>query len=605
VSLIKKPVLYLKELSIRTKIIDLESQTGKILLKFNVDSLITSDIKLNFVIKPKNFEGEILNDTHLMSVSPGNNLVEKEITIYNAKFWWTHDHGYPFLYDLDIIANFNGRDIDILNTFFGIKEIKLIRNNGWQVFLNNKRIFIKGSNYAPQKHRIAKSTREDYEQDVDLMVNANFNMVRVHAHIDRNELHEIASEKGILIWQDFPLQWYYNKTVIKSAKDQTKRIVNQLKNYPSQGIWCCHNEPFKIPTKNEIIKLLFLIICSIFSYIGFNFLFNLYLSLPITISKIYSIIIILTIFIGISLIFDLIPTVLFYNWNINTLDKKIADLISKLDPDHPILKASGLLGRTDLHWYDGWYFNPGKYWKANKFSKKFLKCFAPFVTEYGAQSFPNVESLEKFKINLKWPFNEETWLNLKKNFRCQSNIVKKIFKINSFKTLDDFIHATQQYQSSLLKFHNELWRKLRYNPTGGAICFLFNDCSPLITWSVIDYFRKPKLAYESVSLSFEPLYALLSKWPRKFKKNSLFKNSILLINDYLHDVHDINIKLVVKSPTNTILENNYDCNIKADSIIQIDQLKFIIPNEIGEYSLDIYLSSEINSILNSYKFIVN
>ncbi|MHA1271318.1 MAG: glycoside hydrolase family 2 protein [Candidatus Helarchaeota archaeon] len=602
VELIKKSQLYLKDLSIITDISNSSPYEGRIKIKFNIDSLITSDIKIQFNVKPKNFQGTAQEESISFNVEPGDNWVNKEIIIEDARFWWTHDHGFPNLYDLTISVFKDNQEIDKLNTFFGLKKIELKKNKGWEFYLNNKRIFIKGSNYAPQNQRLVRPTKDDYKKDIEMMINANFNMIRVHAHIDRKELHEVASELGILIWQDFPLQWYYNRSILNTALTQTKSIIHQLSNYPAQAVWCCHNEPFKVPTKKELLKLLFtFIICGVFSSTFLLLFNNSYL--PIMLLYLYSSLIFIISFFLISIPLELFPTaILIYNWNKNVLDKRLAKLVSELCPQYPVIKSSGIPFKTDFHWYDGWYFNPGKYWKANKFSKGIFRKYIPFVSEYGAQSFPNIETIKKFGLNIEWPISKEMWKTLKKDFRCQINIFKKIFKMELYPDYNEFITATQIYQANLLKFHNELWRKLRFNNVGGTLCFQFNDCSPLITWSIIDFYNELKIAYNKVSLSFEPLYAFLNKWPRKFKKNSLFKNNILLVNDYLNDFNDINIKIIVKSPTKTILETNYKCNIKADSLIEVDKIEFRIPDEIGEYTLNIHLSTESISILNPYKF---
>ena len=38
---------------------------------------------------------------------------------------------------------------------------------------------------------------------------ANLNSLRVHAHLERPEFYDVADELGVMIWQDFPLQWGY------------------------------------------------------------------------------------------------------------------------------------------------------------------------------------------------------------------------------------------------------------------------------------------------------------------------------------------------------------------------------------------------------------
>ena len=76
------------------------------------------------------------------------------------------------------------------------------------------------------------------------MVDANINSICVHAHLERPEFYDLADELGVLVWQDFPLQWGYTDT--RSFRDealaQAADMVTQYGNHPSIGLWCMHNE---------------------------------------------------------------------------------------------------------------------------------------------------------------------------------------------------------------------------------------------------------------------------------------------------------------------------------------------------------------------------
>ncbi len=68
----------------------------------------------------------------------------------------------------------------------------------------------------------------------------------MHGHISRPELYDAADELGMLIWQDFPLQWGYARAVRRQAVQQVVKAVDLLGHHPSIAVWCGHNEPFTI-----------------------------------------------------------------------------------------------------------------------------------------------------------------------------------------------------------------------------------------------------------------------------------------------------------------------------------------------------------------------
>lgn len=97
---------------------------------------------------------------------------------------------------------------------FGIRHFELRK---WIAYLNGKRLFIKGNNYAPGDTRIATMTPERYAHDLQLAIDCHMNMLRIHAHVEHPAFYEAADLAGILLWQDFPLQWMYRREVLPEA----------------------------------------------------------------------------------------------------------------------------------------------------------------------------------------------------------------------------------------------------------------------------------------------------------------------------------------------------------------------------------------------------
>src|SRR3546814_6086284 len=94
--------------------------------------------------------------------------------------------------------------------------------------------------------QLAEATAEDLARDVDLALDANLDLLRIHGHIPRPELYDAADGRGLLLWQDLPLQWGYARGIRKQAVQQATAAVDLLGHHPSLAIWCGHNEPMAV-----------------------------------------------------------------------------------------------------------------------------------------------------------------------------------------------------------------------------------------------------------------------------------------------------------------------------------------------------------------------
>ena len=56
-------------------------------------------------------------------------------------------------------------------------------------------------------------------------------------------LYDAADELGVLLLQDFPLQWGYARSVRGQAVDQARAAVDLLGHHPSIVQWTAHNDP--------------------------------------------------------------------------------------------------------------------------------------------------------------------------------------------------------------------------------------------------------------------------------------------------------------------------------------------------------------------------
>jgi beta-mannosidase len=523
------------------------------------------DIKLHLKIEPDNFDAAATEVEFMFSETfPEYGERSFEFHIPNARLWWPHGNGEQPLYRLTARLTLGGDELDSASVRFGVRTIEM---KDWKMYVNGRRIFCRGSNYAPGDIRIADVKRELYEKDVELMLNANLNMIRVHAHVERREFYDICDERGILLWQDFPLQWYYAREVAVPAEQQIAAMAKLLMSHPSVAVWCCHNEPFKsIP-----------IIYKVKEFLEKD-------NLPRFVTGVSS---------------TLGPK----NWNRDVLDKRLRETIGRVDGSRPIVPSSGvspLFGEgADSHLYFGWYI--GQMQMLEPFcamDRKLLR----FITEYGAQAYPSQESFRRIQ-NVD-SLKDIDWYELEKRHMLQRYRMDQYTPESG--ELNEYIEASQAYQARLIKYYNEYFRKLKYKPCSGAVHFMFNDCCPTITWSVLDYWRIPKKGYDALKESFRPLH-VMSDFPKSdYKRGATITLQVYAVNDFFVSYPDAEVGWEIADASGRCFnEGLRHVNIPEDSVIRTGRVRWSSKSApAGSYTLALTLNpgGGEQAITNNYEF---
>lgn len=202
-----------------------------------------------------------------------------ELKVQNPNLWWCHDHGNPYLYEVrislvyDEISVTAGKHpaaaheniVESYSRHIGFRRVKLVMNTGaWtnpkgfpksrsaapaQVELNGKRIFAKGSNWVSPEIFPGHITEERYRILLDLVLKANFNIIRCWGGciVNKDSFFEICDKEGILVWQEFPLAcncYPDDKHYLDILKQEAVSIISRLREHPCISIWCGGNELF-------------------------------------------------------------------------------------------------------------------------------------------------------------------------------------------------------------------------------------------------------------------------------------------------------------------------------------------------------------------------
>ncbi len=403
----------------------------------------------------------LVESTRELSLAGGDNQITWTIDVDQPPRWWPWRlGGQPDRVDLEVTVEVGGERSDRRELRTALREVRMRR---WQLTVNGERMYPMGSNQGPTRMALAEASPEELRRDVELARDANLDFLRIHAHVTRPELYDAADEAGLLLWQDFPLQWGYARGLRRQAVRQAREMVDLLGHRPSVFVWCAHNEPFAL---------------------------DLQPGEPLRGTKVAK----------------MAASMFLPTWNKDVLDRSIARGLHRADPSRPVDLHSGVLpgvasGGTDTHFYFGWYHGRMDGLAA---ALRAVPRLARFVTEFGAQAVPETAG---FMAPERWP--DLDWDALFEHHACQHRIFERVVPPRDHATFDEWRAATQAYQAALIQLQVEDLRRLKYEPTGGFCHFCFADGHPAVTWSVLDHERVPKSGYHALRDACRPVLAML------------------------------------------------------------------------------------------------
>jgi beta-mannosidase len=426
----------------------------------------------------------------MLELEPGRHEHRFQVELPEPRLWWSWDQGQPDLYVLraDLTPGpHSGREsVDQLEVEFGVRELRIAEDTTW--WLNGRRIFPRGTNLIPTQW-LASYDESAIERDVALLRQANLNAVRVHAHVNRDELYRACDRAGLLVWQDFALQWSYQETDLlrTAAARQISEMGRHLYNHPSIVVWCCHNEP---------------------------------------------------------------------SFNRETLDPLLASALHAADQSRHIEESSDF--RT--HPYPGWYWSG---------VDEFRACpSGPFVSEFGAQALPDRVMLEAMLgPDELWPPRWRAWAY--HDFQYDQTV--NVAGLAPGDSLDDWIQRSQAYQARLIQVAIESYRRAKYRPISGLFQFMFVDCWNAITWSVLDYQRRPKAGYWALQRAFQPLLPSIDLRRENAQPGGEIQAGFWLINDLPRRFDGLRLRFGLRDHAGTSwwTEERPIASLDADSVLSV------------------------------------
>ncbi|MFW6289901.1 MAG: glycoside hydrolase family 2 protein [Mariniphaga sp.] len=206
-------------------------------------------------------------------VSTGKAVAGQEVLVNvpDAKLWSPES---PFLYDMQVSLLRNGKPVDEVNSYFGMRKISAARdeNGVMRMQLNNEDYFHFGpldQGWWPDGLYTAP-TDEALLYDIKKTKDFGFNMIRKHVKVEPARWYYHCDREGILVWQDMPNgdrspQWqmrnYFDgKELERSAESEAnfrhewKEIMDLTYSNPSVVVWVPFNEAWGQFKTAEIVE---------------------------------------------------------------------------------------------------------------------------------------------------------------------------------------------------------------------------------------------------------------------------------------------------------------------------------------------------------------
>jgi beta-mannosidase len=419
-------------------------------LKAEVEIVAVTDLDATLIIENAATKGVVARK-QVKLVSGSNNL-SLAVTIPRPLLWWPNGLGSHPLYTFRTRVLIKGALIDQLSTRTGLRSLELRQQadqqgKSFEFIINGVPVFAKGGNWIPADSFPTRVSRVQYRQLLESVRDTNMNMLRVWGGgiYESNYFYELCDEMGILIWHDFMFagsMYPGTQEFLDNVRQEAIDNVRRLRNHPSIVIWAGNNE---IET----------------AWMNWGWKKTLPASLWDDYQKIFH---------------GVLP-----------------EVCAALDPSRPYWPSSphgdladdpDSLRSGDTHYWRVWH-------AAEPFANYELQT-PRFMSEFGFQSFPQIETVNSYTIPSDHDIQSPVMLAHQKHPR--GNQLIREYMLRDYpepKDFESFLYVSQVLQAEGIKVGAEHLRRIMPHNMG-SLYWQIDDCWPVASWSSIDYYGRWK-----------------------------------------------------------------------------------------------------------------
>ncbi|KIL88094.1 beta-mannosidase [Fusarium avenaceum] len=483
------------------------------------------------------------------------NVKDKDATttfhIQGPALWFPVRYGKQPLYTIKATLLEDDNEIDSISKKIGLRKLELVQREldgqpGTSFFfqVNNIPIFCGGSNWIPADNFIPRISKERYRDWVKLVADGNQFMLRVWGGgiYEEDVFYDACDEFGILVWQDFMFAcgnypaW---PKFLESIDREARANIKRLRHHPSIVLWAGNNEDYQLRESEEL------------TYDFDDHDPESWLKTDFPARYIY--------------------------------EKLLPDACNELHPGAVYHIASPWGGKVttdptigDIHQWNVWHGSQQRY-------QDFDKLVGRFVSEFGMEGFPSIKTIddylpkgkddpERFATSSTIDFHNKAdgqlrrlGLYMAENFR---------FTIDP---LEDYVYYSQLLQAEALASAYRLWKRQWQGPKkeycSGVLVWQTNDCWPVTSWAICDYYLRPKHSYFTIKREMAPVTIGMTRREHKHPKNKYTRVDIdtkvqVEIWGSNLELEDVTVDCVVKAWDVETGKETYSQTVSSDLILR-------------------------------------
>jgi beta-mannosidase len=500
--------------------------------------------------------------------------------IKSPELWYPVRYGKQPLYTITatLLHHSSVTEVDCQSKKFGLRRAELIQRPmkdqpGTTFFfqINGTPIFCGGSDWIPADNFVPRISAEKYYNWVKMVADGNQFMIRVWGGgiFEEQPFYDACDELGILVWQDFMFgcgNYPAYPEYLASVKREAEENVRLLRHHPSIVIWAGNNEDYQYQESENL------------TYDFENKDEESWLKTDFPARYIY--------------------------------EKILADCCKQLVPDTYYHFGSPWGGKDtrdptvgDIHQWNVWHGTQEKY-------QNFDKLCGRFVSEFGMEAFPNIKTIDSFLPKGKNDpdrYPQSSTIDFHNKADGHERRIA-LYLVENMRyapdPIEQFVYCTQLMQAECLASAYRLWKREWKGPgreyCGGALVWQINDCWPVTSWAVVDYYLRPKHAYYTVKREMAPISCGITR-----KEHSTPRDKYTRV--YIDKRYKIEIwasNLTLRDMTVDVVVMAWDVITGKETYCKTVQSQFLLPKNRSTEIFDFEVPVKIKNVGEEGRIVV-